>query len=164
MAGRILAEAVLLSGRQAAYSQVFGPESRGGASRADVVISEGEIGFPLAEALDVLVTLSQEALERYRPDLRDEALLLMDAAVPSNMPPGPWEQWILPIVETARRVTSNPLVTGVVALGTLEGIAALVGPEALERSVAARVPPDHLDLNLRALAAGMQLSERESRP
>jgi len=65
-AGRILAEAAILSGREATHSQVYGPQSRGGASRSDVVISSEAIGFPLADSIDLLVVLSpaRRALRR----------------------------------------------------------------------------------------------------
>ena len=60
-AGRILAEAAILSGSNATHNQVYGPQSRGGASRSDVVIAGDEIGFPLADEIDLLIALSGEA-------------------------------------------------------------------------------------------------------
>ncbi len=158
LAGLILAEAAVLAGRNAAQSQAYGPESRGGASRSDVVIAPGEIGFPTATRLDVLVALTQEACERYRGDLRPGGLLLVDGrvAVPAD---APCEVRSLPLEEAARRA-GDAVAANMVALGALAALTGVVGPEELERAVTARVSPRHRDLNLRALAAGAALARR----
>ena len=164
LAGLLLAEAAVLSGRNAAQSQVYGPESRGGASRSDVVIAEGEIGFPKATRLDVLVALTQEASERYCGGLLRDGLLLIDEGRVPRPPVGGWRCRPLPIEATAKRV-GGAVATNMVALGALLELTRVVEPEALERAMAARVPARHRDLNLRALAAGRELvgSERGSR-
>ncbi len=65
LAGLVLAEAAALAGRRVACTQAYGPESRGGASRSDVIISDAPIAFPTARRLDLLVALTQEACERF---------------------------------------------------------------------------------------------------
>ncbi len=156
-AGRILAEAAVLSGRHATHSQVYGPESRGGACRSDVVIAGEAIEYPLTENIDVLVALSPEAYARYEPELAIDALLLVDnGAVPETA--GRERARTAPIVEVARRVGGNPVVTGVVALGTLEACLDVIDPGYIERAIEVRVPSAYLDLNLRAFSAGLQLA------
>ncbi len=152
-AGRILAEAAILSGRNAAQAQVFGPQSRGGASRSDVVIATGEIGYPLADAIDLLVALSQEAYDRYRPELGEHGRLIVDSRCANT--DGDSSRY--PVVDTARAVSGGHLVTGVVALGMVQALTGIVDGEALERAVAARVPSRHRNTNLAALSAGRQL-------
>ena len=156
LAGVILAEAVILAGKNAAQSQVYGPESRGGATRADVVIADGDIGFPQAQALDVLVALTQEACARYAGDLRPSGLLVADAKAVREPPAGEWRTCPLPIAETAEK-TGSLLAANVVALGALAELTCVVAAEALERAVAARVPRQR-ELNLRALEAGRLLA------
>lgn len=157
LAGLLLAEAAVLAGRNAAQSQVYGPESRGGASRSDVVIADGEIGFPKASGLDALVALTQEAAERYCPDLRAGGLLLVDERRVPRPPVGDWRCRSLPIEGTARSVGSV-VAANLVALGALLAMTGVLEPEALERAVAARVSERHRDLNVRALAAGGRLA------
>lgn len=155
-AGRILAEAAILSGRQATHSQVYGPQSRGGASRSDVVIATDEIGFPLADNIDLLVVLSAEAYSRYQPELGDEGLLIVDSRCAPVAHNGAMSRF--PVVDTARTISGGQLVTGVVALGVLQAETGVVAAEALRQAVAARVPARHLEMNLDALSAGMQLA------
>jgi 2-oxoglutarate ferredoxin oxidoreductase subunit gamma len=156
-AGRILAEAAILSGSHATHTQVFGPQSRGGASRSDVVIARDEIGFPLADSIDLLVVLSGEAFSRYLEDVGSGARLVVDArAVPGNSGDST-DLHIFPVVDTARGISGGQLVAGVVSLGVLQAFAGVVDADALRRAVAGRVPAKHRDMNLEALDAGMQL-------
>jgi 2-oxoglutarate ferredoxin oxidoreductase subunit gamma len=158
-AGRILAEAAILSGKTATHSQVYGPQSRGGASRSDVVISDGEIGFPLAEHIDVLVALSPEAYARYETELSAQALLLIDEAAQGAPPCRSRPTRTLPIVSAARHIAGKPVLAGVVALGALQHLVDVVDRRAVEQAVGGRVTARHREMNVQALAAGARLAE-----
>lgn len=156
-AGRILAEAAILSGLNATHTQVYGPQSRGGASRSDVVVADGDIGFPLPDAIDLLVVLSDEAFARFGTDPDPAATMLVDEeAVPDGLSPNA-STHVYPVVEAARRVSGGQIAVGVVALGLLQGFAVLVEQDALRSAVAARVPARHREMNFEALDAGMGL-------
>jgi len=159
LAGVILAEAAILSGKNAAQSQAYGPQSRGGASRADVVIAEDAIGFPQAQALDVLLALTQEACERYTVDLRAAGLLVVDEGTVAAPEGAGWSVHALPIAETAVREAGSAMATNMVALGALAELTGVVTAEVLEQAVVARVPARHRELNVRALAAGRRLAQ-----
>lgn len=154
-AGRILAEAAILSGSNATHTQVYGPQSRGGASRSDVVISAEAIGFPLADNIDLLVVLSGEAYDRYQPEIGGECQLVVDSRCAPASLNGHAKQF--PVVDTARAVSGGQLVTGVVALGVLAELSGVVDLDALAEAVAARVPSRHREMNLEALEAGRRL-------
>ena len=162
LAGVILAEAAVLSGRNVAQSQAYGPQSRGGASRCDVVIGT-RIGFPVAAALDVLVALNRDAFQRYVADLRETGLLVTDERLVGPVGGGLWRARSLPIEATAARVAGSPLAANIVALGALAYLTGVVGPQALAQAVRARVPARTREMNIRALHAGFQLSQTEGR-
>ncbi len=160
-AGRILAEAAILSGAEAIHNQVYGPQSRGGASRSDVVIATERIGYPLAEEIDLLVALSGEACSRYHPELADRSRLVVDSrCVPTDLRTSDRPY---PIVDTARSVSGGQLVSGVVALGVLQALTEVVEAARLCRAVADRVPTRHCEMNLEALEAGMRLVAGDER-
>lgn len=154
-AGRILAEAAILSGRESTHSQVYGPQSRGGASRSDIVIATESIGFPLADSIDILVVLSAEAYTRYTPELGDEGRLIVDSRCAPDDRNGHTNRFS--VVDTARAISGGQLITGVVALGVLQALEGVVDADALREAVAARVPAKHQAMNMEALAAGMNL-------
>jgi len=156
-AGRILAEAAILSGFNATHSQVYGPQSRGGASRSDVVIADGEIGFPIADSIDLLIVLSPEAYLRFGHDADAGAQIIVDERAVTEDASGTEGIHRFGMVEAARKVSGSEIAVGVVALGTLQAFAELVDGDALRSAVATRVPARHREMNFEALTAGMSL-------
>jgi 2-oxoglutarate ferredoxin oxidoreductase subunit gamma len=154
-AGRILAEAAILAGLNATQNQVYGPQSRGGASRSDVIIATEEIGFPLTQDLDFLVVLSTEAYRRYRPEAGPGCEVIVDARVDGDLTSDGITT--LPLVDTARAITGGQLAAGVVSLGVLQPLVEGVDAGALRTALAARIPARHRETNLEALAAGIGL-------
>ena len=71
-AGTILSEALgIYEGKNVSQTQSYGPEARGGASRSDIVFSSGDIYYPKALKLDLLLALTQEACDTYYLNLKD---------------------------------------------------------------------------------------------
>lgn len=158
LAALLLAEAAVRGGRNATHAQAYGPESRGGASRADVIVSDGEIAYPIAGPLDVLVALTPEARARYASDLRPGGLVLMDGERERAAPRADVDQRTLPFAATARRLFGAALGANLVALGALVDLTRLVSPEAVELAIAARRPGGSAERALAAFRAGLRLA------
>lgn len=164
-AGVILAEAAgLHDGRFVAQTQSYGPEARGGASRAEVVISDRPIHYPKAQRLDVLLAMTQEACDRYFHDLKPEGILIVDAAGVPNPPTS--SALVVPIARLAAEELGSSVFASVAALGVLAGAAGTVSAAALEAAVLARVPAGTEEANRKALAIGIRAGEaaRAARP
>ena len=87
LAGIILAEAAAIyDGKNAVQTQSYGPEARGGASKAEVIISEDKIDFPEVISADVLLVLSQEACDKYASNLKKTGVLIVDADQVGRIP------------------------------------------------------------------------------
>jgi 2-oxoglutarate ferredoxin oxidoreductase subunit gamma len=157
LASVILAEAAVLEGRQVVQTQSYGPEARGGASKADVIVADEPILFPKCRKLDVLVCLSQQAADRYFDDLKARGLAIIDGFHVARF--GRAGAWRLPLAETARQQLGRELFTNIVALGATARISGVVRLESLEQAVTARVPAHSLELNRRALRLGGDLAE-----
>ena len=79
LAGIILGKAAsIFDNNEAVQTQSYGPEARGGASKCEVVVSDGEIDYPKVQNPDILVAMSNEALIKYIVDLKDEGTLIVD--------------------------------------------------------------------------------------
>lgn len=78
LAGIILAEAALKDGKNVVQSQSYGPEARGGASKAEVIISDKDINYPKVEKCDVLLALTQKAYDKYISTLKTGGVLIKD--------------------------------------------------------------------------------------
>lgn len=153
-AGVILAEAAVGEGRQVCQTQSYGPEARGGASRAEVVIADGPIHYPKAQHLDLLLAMTQEACDRYFHDLKDGGTLLVDA----DLVPAPPTTVALavPLTRLAREALGSDLYANIAALGALAAVSAVVSAKALEAAVLARVPGGTADANRAALRLGLE--------
>ncbi len=157
LAGLLLAEAAVAAGRNATHAQAYGPESRGGASKAEVIISDGEIEFPCADRVDALVALTREACDRYIPLLEPGGTLVVDRdQVPLAEGMG-FACHALPIIATAQRVLGTAMGANLVALGAIVALTGAVPVEAAERAVTARRPGGSVERALRAFRAGLAL-------
>ncbi len=162
LAGVILAEAAAIyEGKNATQTQVYGPESRGGASKAEVIISEEEIDYPKAMAVDLLLALTQAAADKYVHDLKPSGILVADSFRVPQLPAGQFVVRHLPIIETAKETVGKAMVANIVSLGVIVGLSKVVSRQAIERAVLARVPKGTEELNRRALAAGFALTGAE---
>ena len=160
LASVILAEAAgVYEGRHVVQTQSYGPEARGGASRADVIIADEPILYPKSRRLDVLVCLSQLAADKYFDDLKVRGTAIIDSFYVRECPR---EGAIcLPMTETARAELGRELFTNIVMLGVLAQMTRIVSLESLEKAVANRAPAKTLDLNKKALAVGWRLGTRQ---
>lgn len=162
LAGLVLSEAVgLYDGREVAMVQSYGPEARGGASKAEVIISDQAIDYPLASHVDLLLALTQEAADTYCWDLKADAWILVDSDLVTHPPTS--RAWSLPFTATARDKLKKPMVANVVALGAICELTKVVSRRALERALLARVPAGTEELNKKALSFGVRLVREAQR-
>lgn len=155
LAGIILAEAAAMyDGKNATQSQAYGPESRGGYSKSDVIISDSEIDYPKAIKLDFLLALTQEACDKYAPEIKKGGILLVDETLVGDVPQGDYKVYRMPILEIAAKEIGKPVVANIVALGATVALTGVVSREAIEKAVLSRVPRGTEELNRRALYAG----------
>ena len=158
LSARLLADALIREGRKVARSQSYEPTSRGGLSRADLVVAAKRIDYPLITALDVLVLLDQLPVAVSMPLLRPGALVIADARRAGDIPEGDHDLHLLPLSESALAL-GNERATNIVALGVLAGLGEVCEHDTLETVIRDGVPPRFLDLNLRAFAKGVELGE-----
>ena len=157
LAGIILAEAAgIYDGKFVCQTQSYGPEARGGASKAEVVISDAAIDYPKAISPDVLLAMNQKSLEAFSSDLKPGGLLLVDADLVKEAPAS--RVLALPFTRIAREL-GRAMAANIVALGALAQLTGAVSLESLTAAVLARVPKGTEDLNRRALAAGVNAAK-----
>jgi 2-oxoglutarate ferredoxin oxidoreductase subunit gamma len=141
LAGVILAEAAAIyDGKNATQTQVYGPESRGGASKAEVIISDEEIDYPKAMSVNLLLALTQAAADKYGRDVRPSGIVILDSAKVATPPEGSFAVHRLPIIETAKEAVGKIMVANIVSLGAIVGLSKVVSRTAIERAILARVP------------------------
>lgn len=157
--GIILAEAVgIYDGRYVAQTQSYGPEARGGSSKAEVVVSDQEIDYPKAMKLDLLLAMNQKSCDEFYSDLKPDGLLIVDSTFVTQIPTP--KAFQVPFTRIAREKFKREVVANIVALGALSQFTPIVSSKAIESAVLARVPRGTEKLNRDALKAGMSAAKR----
>ncbi|MCL6635994.1 MAG: 2-oxoacid:acceptor oxidoreductase family protein [Peptococcaceae bacterium] len=159
-AGIILAEAAVLDGKNTVQSQSYGPEARGGKSRAEVIISSDEIDYPKVTRPDAVLAMTGEACSAYAPKLSQTGLLLVDSTCVKEPPVTKARVVSCPFSRIAREELGKEVVANVVALGALAAATGVVSRESLLAALLKRVPPGTGELNRRALELGWQTVRR----
>jgi 2-oxoglutarate ferredoxin oxidoreductase subunit gamma len=155
LAGMLLGKAAsLFDGKEAVFTQSYGPEARGGASCADVVISDEPVDYPLVTQPDILVVLFQEAYTRFKASLRPGGLLILESEL-VHPEEGDAEALAVPATRIAEEV-GHRITTNVVVLGYVVGKSGVVTQEAAEEAIRTTVRPKTIDLNLKAFRAGYE--------
>jgi len=152
--GRVLGVAfTIYEGINSVNTRSYGPESRGGACRSEVVVSRGEIHYPSVRKADILVALSQPALDKYILGLKEGGTLLIDPNsvkdVPQNL-----VCYEVPAMEIAHSV-GNVKYQNSVVLGALAALLkSMIKKESLKSAVSENVPPETIEKNIEAFEAG----------
>lgn len=157
LAGVILASAAIGDGYQVIQAQAYGPEARGGSSRAEVIIGTDFIDYPHVKKADILLALTQEACDKYLPGVSENALIILDSLLVERVPETTAKILKLPIVQTAKNQIGKKMVANIVALGALNKAAGIVSWDGLENAVREQVPASTFELNRKALSAGAGL-------
>jgi 2-oxoglutarate ferredoxin oxidoreductase subunit gamma len=160
--GIILAEAIgIYDGKCVAQTQAYGPEARGGSSKAEVVVSDEEIDYPKAMKPDLLLAMNQKSCDEFYPDLKPDGILIVDSTFVRQIPTP--QAFQVPFTRIAREKFKREMVANIVALGALTQLTPMVSAKAVEAAVLARVPRGTETLNRDALKAGMAAAKRAKR-
>ncbi len=149
----IFAEAAVSAGFNAVQSQSYGPEARGGASKAEVIISENPIFHPHVTTPDILLSLTQKAADKYYHDLNPNGIMIIDSDLVPN-PPEFQKIISLPITNLAVEKVGKSLFTNIVALGVLVKVSNFLDFDAVKNALISRVPPATVEQNIAALNLG----------
>jgi 2-oxoglutarate ferredoxin oxidoreductase subunit gamma len=152
LSGYILGKAFsLYQGLEAVMTQAYGPEARGGASSANIVVADRPIDYPFIQQADILVALSQEAYNRFRPEAKPDAIVIIDEDL---VTPSEGEQPArIPALQLAEGL-GRRIVANVIMLGFLTAVVDFVEREAMEKAIETTVRPKTLELNLKAFETG----------
>jgi 2-oxoglutarate ferredoxin oxidoreductase subunit gamma len=158
LAGYLLGKAAAIyGGREAVFTQSYGPEARGGACAAQVSIDDEPITYPHFDHADILVAMSQEAYETYGPTARPQATIIVDSDLVN---PNGTGMARAPFTRTAEELGKR-VVANVVMLGYLTGRTGIVERGAMEEAIRTELKPRVVNLNLRAFGRGHELARAE---
>ena len=148
--------ASIYQGGYATMTQNFGPEARGGACSAQLILSDTPILYPYVTRPDILVVMSQEAYVRFAPELKEGGILIVeqDMVRVGDLDKGV-QVYSIPATRIAEELGKR-MVLNSVMVGFFTAVTNLLGAEAVREAVADSVPKSFLELNLKAFDKGLQ--------
>ena len=146
----------------ATMTQNFGPEARGGACSAQLVLSDSPILYPYVTQPDILVVMSQEAYTRFVPELKHSGILIVeqDLVHVDGIPAGT-QVYSIPATRLAEELGKR-MVLNAVMVGFFTSVTHLLDPEAVRKAVADSVPASFRELNLKAFEKGLEYGNTAS--
>ena len=137
-------------------TQAFGPEARGGACSAQVILSNEPILYPYVTRPDILVTMSQEAYSLFTPQLKEDGILIIeqDLVRVEKLPPGV-RVYGVPATRLAEELGKR-MVLNIVMVGFFAAVTHVLQPQAIRDAVGDSVPPAFRELNLKAFDKGFE--------
>ncbi len=161
LAGIIIGKAAsLYDNKDATLTQAFGPEARGSACSAQVIVSDDRILYPYVSSPDVLVAMSQDAFTRFSPEVKDDAILVVESELVDTSGVDPAKRvYGIPATRIAEEL-GRKMVLNIVMVGFFTAVTGVVDREAVRRSVRDSVPPSTINLNLKAFDKGYEYGRK----
>jgi 2-oxoglutarate ferredoxin oxidoreductase subunit gamma len=153
--------AVLTANLNAVQTQSYGSEARGGECQAELILAEEPIHSPLADEMDILVAMSQLALDRYLDRLRAGGTLIIDPELVEVPQRTDVQIAPVPATEIASELGAR-IAANMVMLGFLQQATGLITKEGLFETIRANVPEKFVELNIQAAERGIALAPAQS--
>jgi len=164
LAGHIIGRACAVeAGQHATMIQSFGPEARGSACSATLVVSDSEVLYPYIGRPDIFVVMSAEGYDKHGQELKDDGTLIYEKDLVTPQPRPGQRAFGVSSTRIAEE-QGRSIVQNIVMVGFFAAATGLVSREAMRSAVKASVPAGTEELNLRAFAAGWAAFEADYAP
>lgn len=158
LAGQILGRAAVHDGKNVVQTQSYGAEARGSTAKSEVIISEGKVSFPSVRKCDILIAMSQTAVDKHLKDLKENGVLIVDSSIVQKILKTPARSFKINASETAEKTFGAKIHANMVMLGALIKITKIVNMEALVKAIEETVSAKTVEVNLRACNEGATLA------
>lgn len=158
----------LFENKHATLTQSFGPEARGSACSSQLVVSDNRVLYPYITTPEILISMSQEAYDKYEPELRDDGILIIDKDLVKTRPSREKiKLFSVPSTRFAEEL-GNRIIANLVMLGFFTAVTQIASPEAMKKALPGLVPGRFLELNKQAFDKGYdygrEILKKEKKP
>jgi 2-oxoglutarate ferredoxin oxidoreductase subunit gamma len=161
LSGYIIGRACAVNaGNHATMIQSFGPEARGSACSATLVVSDEEVLYPYIHRPDIFVVMSAEGYEKFRDELKDEGTLIYERDLVRTKIKKGQPSFAVPSMRIAETL-GRSIVQNIVMLGFFTAVTKIASRDEMRQAVKDSVPPGTEELNLKAYDAGYEYFEEE---
>jgi 2-oxoglutarate ferredoxin oxidoreductase subunit gamma len=153
LAGKIMGQAAALGDHmESTLIQSYGPESRGGACSAQVIISDTSISYPYVRSADILAAMSQGGYDKYIGMLKDDGILIVDQDLAK--PHGFEREYVaIPSTRMAEEL-GRKMMANIIMIGCITAVTGAVTLESARKTVSDSVPKGTEEMNVKAFSKG----------
>jgi len=163
LAAYILGKAVaVVEGRQATLNQAFGPEARGSACSAQVVLNDTRVLYPYVTRPHIMIAMSRDGYQKHKDNFAADGTLVYDEDL---VQPDPGQIGVKTFGVPATRIAEKlgrKIVSNIVMLGFFGAVTGILAQDALRKAVESSVPEGTQELNLKAFDAGWERGEKRA--
>ena len=152
--------AAIKAGKNAVQSQSYGPEARGGASKAEVIISDDEINYPKIISPDIVISLTQESYNKYAVDLKGNALIIVDNTLVHEYKQDNHKVYAVPITSSVKELLGSSVSANIATLGVVNEICKILDHSWLLEVIVGNFPERAAENNKKAYNLGIELAKK----
>lgn len=157
LCGYIIGKAAsIFNDQHATLTQSFGPEARGSACSAQVVVSDDRVLYPYVTTPHALVAMSHDGYMTHKDNLSKDAIVVYESDLVriDRHDPGV-KTFGVPATRFAEEL-GRKIVLNIVMLGFFGAVSGILPGDALRRAVESSVPSGTEELNLKAFDKGYE--------
>lgn len=163
LGANILAQAAIFhQDLHAIQSPTYGSQVRGGPTKVDIIIDDEEILYPKARNINFFMAIAQSSFNKFWYNVADDATVLLDSNLVTNITDEMKANRTfvrLPVVEMAKKEFKNVMLSNMICLAIIQEMTQAVTRENLLKAVEEKVPPKHLEKNLKAAERGFEIAK-----
>jgi len=158
-AGKFLAYAGLLEGRQLSWLPSYGPEMRGGTANCSVILSDEPVGSPIVSNPDILVAMNLPSLDKYEDAVVPGGMIFVDSTlIERKVKRDDVKVFYIPATQLAQQMQA-PTLANMIITGKLITESGIIKTESIEQTLGKIVSAKRanlLEVNLKAIKCGME--------
>jgi len=151
--------AVVYEGKHATQAPSYGTETRGSPAMSQVIISSRSIGYPEVRRADILVAMTQAALNRHVKTLSKEATVTVDSDLVTDVPSKLTKVRRIPATRLSEQSLASRNYANMVMFGALVQLTGIVSHEAARDAIKITVPVGTVEKNLKAFELGLNAAK-----
>ncbi len=157
LCGYIIGKAAsIFNDQHATLTQSFGPEARGSACSAQVVVSDARVLYPYVTSPQIMMAMSNDGYMKYKDTMAEDGILVYEKDLVKPTSSGSKAKAFgIPATRFAEEL-GRKIVLNIVMLGFFGAVTGLIPVEALREAVKTSVPAGTEELNLKAFDKGYE--------
>ncbi len=139
-------------------TQSYGPEARGGACKAEVVVSDSYIDYMKVEKADIFIAFNQLGYEKYKNETKNNGIILINSSLVKTDPDNNGLVYELPATEIAE-TKFKPFTVNIIMLGGLTKLLPKLQYHSTREAIKAGFKDSAAEINLAAFDEGYRYIE-----